>query len=80
MKETLLQKLQEKYGKDYDIKEADKVYPEELEIFYEYNITLLQSQDGTDIYKLRQKTKDKVFIITTWHTSSDTVLNHLLGL
>jgi len=70
MANTLLERLQDKYGEQYDIKEVEK--------FYEYNITMIPAEDDNHIYKLRMKSKDNSFIYTTWHRTEDTLLNHLL--
>lgn len=69
MKKQLIDVLFDKYGKEYDI--------EEVVQFKKINITIIPSENGTQIYKLREA--KGVFIYTTWHSNLDTLLNALIN-
>ena len=71
MKNNLLEALQEKYGAEYNIEEVDE--------YKTLHITVYESQNGDDIYKLRIKSIDGTEIFTTWHLDSETILFQLLN-
>ena len=69
MKKQLIDVLNEKYVKDYNI--------EEVLQFKRINITVYPSEDGTDIFQLRQAMEGQTH--TTWHIDADTLLYTLLN-
>jgi hypothetical protein len=71
MSKTLLDTLKEKYGDEYNI--------EEVEQFHQFNIQMIETEDGNEVYKLRRKFGQDV-IHETWHTSADSILIKLLNL
>lgn len=70
MKKTLLDTLKENFGDEYNIEEVNE--------FTSYNLTEIETEEGGEIYKLIIKKSNGDFI-TTWHTSSDTILLQILN-
>jgi hypothetical protein len=71
MSKTLLGTLKEKYGNEYNIEEVEK--------FHQYNILMIETQDGNEVYKLRRKLYNEDVVHETWHTTPETILNSLLN-
>ena len=68
MKKQLIDVLNKKYGKEYDI--------EEVVQFKKINIIVIECEDGSEIYKLTES--DGGFNQITYHVNFDTILNYLI--